>query len=207
MVWTLMKELGRKSIHLFSIVIIAIFLYVKLISSQQVAMFVLVLIFAAVLFFEFLRLDTKIKPPIIAKLWTLKRKKESAALGGDTFYVLGIIIPLAAFDIVIAITAILMLVFGDTAAALIGKNLGKHKIYKKKTWEGLFAGLFANLLVGFVCIKILRWMFLPSPPLWIPIIAMAVTASLTELFVDKIDDNLAVPVMAGVIGQILFYLV
>ena len=135
-------------------------------------------------------------------------------MGSEIFQIAGIMITLAAYDLRIATAAILMIIFSDPAAALVGKTFGKHKLYKKKTYEGTTAGLITNLIIGFIVIRAnfisLTWFIFPTPfgeAMWIPIIGMAIIATVTELFVDKIDDNLAVPIMTGLVGQILLYVI
>jgi len=209
------QELGRKGFHLSSLILLFAFLYLNHYVSRQFAMFILVLVFTLVLIFEFLRLDIKVKPPLLHRIWKeFKRKKEAHFIGGEVFQIAGIIITLAAFDIRVATAAILMVIFGDPAAALVGKSWGKRKLYKKKTWEGTGAEFITNTIIGLLCIQATfeagRWYLLTpalSQAMWIPIIGMAIAATLTELFVDKIDDNLAVPIVAGVIGQTLLYLI
>jgi len=209
------KELGRKGFHLSSLVLLIVYLYVSYYYSQQTAMFILVLVLTVALISEFLRLDMKIKPPLLWRLWkSYKRRKETYFIGGEIFQLTGIIITLAAFDIRVATAAILMLVFGDFAAALVGKSWGKHRLYKKKTWEGTTAELITNLVIGILCIQATfaggKWVLLSpslSQVMWIPVLGMAITATITELFVDKIDDNLAIPIIAGVVGQVLLYLI
>jgi len=134
-------------------------------------------------------------------------------MGGEVFQIAGIIVTLAAFDIRIAVAAILMLTFGDPAAALIGIRYGKHHLYKNKTWEGTFAFFITSLVIGLFCIQSSlepgTWYILSpaiNQAMWLPIFGMALAAAITELFVNKIDDNLAVPLVAGIVGQLLLLL-
>ena len=94
----------------------------------------------------------------------------------------------------IALAAMLMTIFGDMAAALIGIFFGKKNIHSKttKTWEGFFAELIVNILVVILLID----NFAIG-------LAMALTAAFVETFFDHVDDNLAVPVSAGFVGQII----
>jgi len=74
-------------------------------------------------------------------------------------------------------------VFADSAAALIGIKYGKHKLYRKKTWEGSIA----CLIVSIICINLFF-------PLHIAIIA-GILATLVELL--PLDDNLWVPLFTA----------
>ena len=81
---------------------------------------------------------------------------------------------------------------GDTAAALVGMQIGRIRIWEK-TLEGTLAGLAVCLLVG--------WFF--KDVSWGVSVGGAVTAMLVELLPIEIDDNIRVPVAAGLIMVIL----
>ena len=115
------------------------------------------------------------------------RTEEKRSWGSHTYYALGAFICILLFpkDIVICATA--TLVVGDSIAAIIGKMIGKHKIYKSKTLEGSMA-CFLSCLV-------LCWVLVSAP---LAVIGAA-TATLTELFTIKINDNLSIPVVTGAV--------
>jgi len=106
---------------------------------------------------------------------------------------------LAVFDFDIALTAILMTVFGDMAAALIGKKFGKVWITKKKALEGILAELIVDLLIALVVLGFSSQNFLI-------ILVMAITATIVESLVEKLDDNLIIPIFSGFNGQVVRYL-
>lgn len=87
----------------------------------------------------------------------------------------------------IAVAAITFIIIGDTAAALIGRPWGRHKLIGKKSVEGSAACLVSLILISFVIPG------LPTPAG----IAGAVAATLAEAFSWKIDDNLTVPLISG----------
>ena len=70
------------------------------------------------------------------------------------------IIVFAAFDYPIALVAMLLTVFGDLAAALIGIKFGSLYLYKDKTMEGSLAGLGMNLLIGFILLPVYPVIFI-----------------------------------------------
>jgi dolichol kinase len=84
----------------------------------------------------------------------------------------------------IALAALSTQVYGDAAAALIGKPFGRHKIYPKKSVEGTAA----CLVVAFICLQF----FLP---LHIALVG-AIVATIIEVL--PFDDNLWVPIGTGV---------
>ena len=106
------------------------------------------------------------------------------------------IICFAAFDYAIALLALLYTVFGDLAAALIGRRFGRTRIVRSKTVEGFLGGFVVCLLVG----------YLVMPGEWQIFIPMALVASAVELWTGKLDDNLTVPLASGFAGQMLVYM-
>ena len=85
-----------------------------------------------------------------------------------------------------------MMIFGDTASAIIGK-FGNHKLkHLNCSWEGILSEFLVDIAVGFI--------FLNSIPI---ILIMALTATFIEVVLKAVDDNLAIPVVAGFAGQSL----
>jgi dolichol kinase len=211
MKWEVKKEIVRKIPHMLSILLLVLYVFVGQ-FSHRFALFLFTLILVIILLIEFFRLDGKKKSKFFQYFSRFRRPKEKDHVGGEVFYMLGAIIALAVFDFRVAITAIAMTIFGDIAAALIGKPFGKHKIFGgKKSWEGTLAGFAVNFLIGCLFLRdtignALWFMYGVHPfgqPLWPVIIVMAVTASLIEVVVEKMDDNLMVPVFSGFAGQIV----
>jgi dolichol kinase len=91
-----------------------------------------------------------------------------------------------------------MTTIGDASAAIFGKRFGRTWIPKLKdrAVEGCMAEFVVDLLIGFV--------FLHS---WPVILVMAGTATIVETVVNKIDDNLLIPLFSGFNAQILTYII
>ena len=140
---------------------------------------------------DFFRIIERRKIPIFHIFW---RKEEERTLGGQVYYILGMIIALAIFDFEIALAIILMTVLGDMAAAIFGIAFGKHwiKQVKDTAWEGVIAEVIVTLIIGYLIIGN-----------WIIVIPMALVATFVETIFPHVDDNLAIPVFAGFVGQIL----
>ena len=119
---------------------------------------------------------------------------------------------LAVFDIRIAMAVILMTTFGDMAAALIGQRFGKHwlKHLKDRAWEGILAEFFVDILIG---VGVFFWGFwnnfslFYNWQLWIIVFVMAVSATIVETIIYKMDDNLVIPLFAGFNGQITLMII
>lgn len=184
-------EAKRKLIHVLGIsYVLGYWVFLKL-FSHTIAMLILLFVFITFIGIEYFRINEHRKIPIIHVLW---REKEENSLGGQVYYILGIIIALAIFDFRIAIAVILMTIFGDMAAAIFGIAFGKHWIKKlpNTAWEGVIAEFVVDLAIGYFIIGS-----------WIVIIPMALMATFVETAFPHVDDNLAIPVFAGFIGQTL----
>ncbi|MBS3166762.1 CTP--2,3-di-O-geranylgeranyl-sn-glycero-1-phosphate cytidyltransferase [Candidatus Woesearchaeota archaeon] len=208
MAWNYKKEVGRKAIHLFSLLFIFIYIIGAWLFGHRASLIILGVILTILIEMEYLRIEAKYKIPLLSKLWKYKRAKEKHRLGGEVFFLIGVIICLALLDFRIAVAAILMTTFGDLAAALIGR-LGRIKILSFKTLEGILAELIIDLFIGFLFVRELingqvGWLSgnFTSAPIWPVIIVMAFTATIVETLVFKIDDNLLIPLFSGINGQI-----
>ena len=83
----------------------------------------------------------------------------------------------------IILAALSVQVFADSAAAIIGIQFGKHKLYQKKSYEGSSA----CLIVAIICISFFY-------PIYIAIIAGFIATAVEVL---PLDDNLWVPLATG----------
>ena len=88
----------------------------------------------------------------------------------------------------LAVAVMLYLIVGDGLAGFVGKSWGRHALLFGKSWEGTLAGLAANLAVGLLVFRD------PAPAL-----LGAGVASLVELLPLPLDDNLAIPLLSGLV--------
>jgi dolichol kinase len=187
----LIFELKRKSIHILASIYILIYWISFSWFGHQIAMLILLSTLILFIVIDFFRIREHRKIPIIHLLW---RKTENNCLGGQVYFMLGVIIAFGLFEFKIAVAAILMTTIGDMAAAIFGVAFGKHKISKnsKKSWEGTSAEFVVDLIIAFLILQ--------NP---LVAIAMALTATVVETTFSHIDDNLAIPVFSGFIAQCL----
>ena len=189
--FSLKRELQRKAVHVTSVLIVIFYYFLP----KEAILLLLTLFLILFLVVEFIRLDLRLKLPFFHKLY---RDKEVDRLSGGAFFLMGAIIAISVFYKEIAIAAILMTTIGDASAAIFGKRFGKTWIPKLKdrAVEGCTAEFVVDLLIGFV--------FLNS---WLVILVMAGTATIVETVVNKIDDNLLIPLFSGFNAQILTYII
>lgn len=183
----------EKSVHLVSIFIVLIYEF----FGKETILWVLMLFLVTVLFLEYFRLEKGLKIPFFYMMY---REHEADRLGGHIYFALGAIAVISLFNKEIAYAAVLMTTFGDMAAAMIGKFYGKRRIFREvfkndKSLEGSASEFIIDLLVGFI---------ITGNP--IVSLAMAFIATLTETAVNRIDDNLMIPIFSGFFGQITLLL-
>ena len=184
-------EIKRKVFHLTSLLYILIFYLMNKYYNKQIALLSIIFIFIFFVSLEFFRIIQKRKIPLFHLLF---RSKEEGKLAGNIYFTLGAIIAFAVFDFRIAVAVLLMTTLGDMAAALFGIQFGKHwiKSIPHTAWEGIIAEFAVDVIIGFLILS--NW--------WI-ILAMALTATFVETVFTHADDNLAIPIFAGFVGQVL----
>jgi uncharacterized protein (TIGR00297 family) len=125
---------------------------------------------------------------------------------GVIFYPLSVLILVLVFrsrlDIVAAAWAVMA--FGDGAATLAGTRIGGPRLpwNTDKTWSGLLGFMIASS-IGAVMLSV--WVApaieppVPSTFTWWAPVAASVVAAFVETIPVKLDDNLSVPVAAGLV--------
>ncbi len=218
------KEIGRKVIHIFALGYLAVYFVFSVSLGHRAGLLALTGMLVVLILLEYVRLQLKINIPLLGFFYNFRRRSEKNTLGGELYFLLGVLVSLSAFDTGIAVTAVLMAVFGDLTAALVGGKFGRRRpriFGGKKSLEGAAAGLLVNFFVGFLFLRgtgegSLWWHALVQGPvglesslghtLWPVVAAMALTATAVELTISKIDDNLTIPVISGFAGQMVLLL-
>ncbi len=195
------NELARKAIHLASIMIPIIYFHI----TKELALMLLVPMFLG--FFAVDLAKMFLKP--VAELYykhfgAMLRPHEldttQRNFNGATYVTLAAVLVVWLFPKMIAIAAFAILILADTAAALVGRKIGKIKI-GAKTLEGSIAFFLLALLVVFVTPKL-------NPAVGL---AIAISATIAELYPIKlgnwsVDDNLSIPLVGATAGLICYIL-
>ena len=193
MSFDMFQEILRKSLH-FALGFVIIFVGLS-INDEQTKRLAMVIAFGFLIFFmllEYFRIEFNVKIPVYDMFI---RKKEKDRFNGLVHGLLAFVIIFTFYRYEIALAALAMAVFSDAFAALVGRHLKGPKLFKKKTIIGSTAALIANLIIGIIFLSNI-----------IMIVVMALVATLVELYVDKIDDNLVVPIFTGLAGQLIYLL-
>ncbi len=123
----------------------------------------------------------------------IMRTEEKKGLGAQTYFAAGSLVCILLYSKDIAVASIAVLVIGDSVAAIVGKAIGKHRIYRKKTLEGTLACLLASFGI---CILLLpATIALPG----------ALGGATTELF-SRFNDNFSIPVITGAVMTVAHYI-
>jgi dolichol kinase len=121
-------------------------------------------------------------------LGTVLREEERDTLMGSTYFLFSSTLVILFFPKPIAIVSLLILILSDTAAALVGKGVGRIRIFGK-TLEGSLAFFVSSLIIV--------WVYPGLGRFWGSVAALG--ATLIELLPIRLDDNLTIPLVAGAI--------
>lgn len=184
------QELQRKGIHLIGLIVPIVYSF----TEQRTIIVIVGILTLIALLIEllkwlspsFLKLFVRIFSPM------LRPQERKGGITGATYYLIGSFVCVFVFDKTLAIVCICFLILGDLFAAIIGKQWGRTKLVSQKSLEG-------SLACFVVCALIALLMKIH------PIIALtgAAVATLIELFPLGLDDNVAMPLISGVVMHLM----
>ncbi|MFH1143081.1 MAG: phosphatidate cytidylyltransferase [Candidatus Eisenbacteria bacterium] len=177
------QELGRKAFHLSALAIPVGYYFM----AEPLGRLILAILTGLAFVVEVLRLnDPRIRSFFYILFGRLVREHERYNLLGATYLLLSSLICVYAFAKPVAVAALSFLIVGDTLAALVGRAIGRVRIFGK-TLEGSLACLASCLVIGWII-----------PELnWGVTVVGAVMATLIELLPIPLDDNLRIPLASG----------
>ena len=123
----------------------------------------------------------------------LIRKEETSRLTGAGYSLAGALIAFLVFPRDVAILALSFLAVGDAMATIVGKRIGKTKLLGKKTLEGDLACFVSCIAVGFI------GYFAGLDISWLAILLGALGATIAEAVPLPVNDNLILPLFAGLV--------
>jgi len=179
-------EIRRQLFHLILGIVIVVLYSIEILTIN-----VLFIIFFVGLITSLISL--KYNVPIIC--WFLKnfeREKDFQENPGKgtLMYITGVLVTLLLFKENIALAAIMILAVGDSVAHIVGKYFGRYQFKNAKHLEGTLAGIFFASVAASMFVK---------PTLAFLGSSAAMILEVIELKMGKIiiDDNLVIPVVAG----------
>ncbi|MBD3273698.1 MAG: hypothetical protein GF372_00205 [Candidatus Marinimicrobia bacterium] len=181
---TYRQELGRKAIHLGS----AVFPISYWFLPKDLFLPVMIVLTTITITVDYFRHKVDwLNRAFDAVFGKVLRENEDETLTGGSSVMLSQILIVALFPKPVAIAALLTLSIGDSAAALVGKAIGKNKLFQDKTFEGGLAFFVGSSIVASL---------VPGIPVYAAIVASLV-AAIVEVYVNILDDNLLIPLASG----------
>ncbi len=139
--------------------------------------------------FRFLNKQTNVL--LTEKTTAIFRKGEEKRFSSMTIFLISTFLILLFFEMEIAITSLMFLVFGDMFAKVFGLAYGRRKLFEK-TLEGSLANIGAVIIFGYMLFFIL------DIPL-ILLISGGIAAVLIEVLPIGINDNFTIPIISGAV--------
>ena len=194
-------EVMRKAIHLSSLAIPIVYFFV----DRNVALAILLPLTLVLTVSDLLRLYHEPTGRVYERylgflLRNHERNDRGRRLTGATYVLLSATICVLVFPKVIVVTAFAILIVSDSAAALIGRRFGRHRLFAK-SYEGTAAFFVSASAVVLLAPKIL---YVPAE------YAIGFLAALLGAIVEAsplpLDDNLTIPLAIGAIMWICYVL-
>jgi len=183
---TYSQELGRKAIHIIS----SVFPIAYLFLSKEIILSIVIPAAVLTVIIDYGRRHFEWMHTLFHFFFGYVMREDeniNKTLTGGSYVMIAEVVAIIIFPKPIAIAALLTLSIGDSAAALVGRAIGTHRIYLEKTWEGTIAfWVVSTVIVALI----------PGIPVWAAMISSA-AAALVELFLNKIDDNIFIPLASG----------
>ncbi len=194
-------EVMRKAIHLCSLLIPVIYYFI----TKSLALSILVPMLLAAGIADVLRLYHEPTGRLYDRyLGFLLRRHErfdsGRRLNGATYVLFSAVLCMVIFPKLIFLTAFTILIVSDTAAALVGRRIGRHP-FLGKSLEGSLAFFVSALVVVLVAPKV-RYL----PPEYLIGLASAALGAVVEASPLPLDDNLSIPLAIGAAMWLLYSL-
>ena len=181
------REISRKAIHIFNIIIPIFHIYIFKNKIDMIIFLSAMVIFC--FFIEIFRIQNSFISKFFERylFFMMRSFEKQGNLTGSTWVFVGALITIILVPQPFSLLALFFLAFGDTLAALVGMKFPFIKI-GNKTLSGslacfivcIFVALIVNLEINSEIVLI-----------------GAFTATIAELISIKINDNISIPVLSG----------
>ena len=186
----LKNELIRKAIHQSALVIPVTYLF----TSKSFVLKLLIPFTVLVITCDAARIyNNRLKRLFYKIFGNVVRLHEHGHLSGTTYFLSATSIVIFVFPKHYVVFSLFVLIVSDTAAALIGKKYGRHRIFNK-TLEGSAAFFVSALFIGLIYNEI-------------PVIqafAGAAAGTIIEALPVSMDDNFSIPLGMCTLLYLLF---
>ena len=182
------NELLRKATHMGALIIPGSYHYFQLERGSMLSFIIPAALLMVLVDISRLRQGwfwRRIASRIIAPI--VRGHEMAGDFTGATYILITVCLTVALYDRSIAVVALAFIIVGDSLAAIIGRRWGRHKWFRTKSIEGSLGCLGGCLIVAFL-----------APDISLPVAVFgAFVASLVEALPWKIDDNVTVPILSG----------
>ena len=181
------REISRKAIHIFNILIPLFHIYIFKNKIDMIVFLSAMVIFC--FFIEIFRFQNSFISKIFIRYlsFMMRNFEKQGSLTGSTWVFVGALITIILVPQPFSLLSLFFLAFGDTLAALVGMKFPFIKI-GNKTLSGSLACFIMCLFVGIIVD------FEISSEI---ILIGALSATIAELISIKINDNILIPVLSG----------
>lgn len=125
----------------------------------------------------------------------LRPKEQEGGMTASTVVIASAALTILVFRREIAVASLVFLSLGDSSAALVGRHFGVTRLFGGRTLEGSLAALVACLGASWLLLHLspgFGWVLTPGG-----LLAGSLVAVFSELVDMPLDDNLRIPVFAG----------
>lgn len=193
---SLLAEFRRKSVHLFALVIPIGYIIVP----DGLARLILACCAFVAILLDLLKYYDKGFRRLFFKIFgSMLRSKEIRRFTASSYILAAGLICAFAYSKWVMVMSMVFIILGDIAGAIFGKRFGRHKTVGKKTLEGSMA-FFIAAYFGAIIFKLV----VLHEAAWSAIFMGALTATVLEALPLGIDDNLSVPVLTGLLLQLMY---
>ncbi len=191
------EEILRKAVHTASVIIPVAAVFVDrgdMVLLLCAASLLLLLV-------DLLRARNKVFQSFFMALFgrMLRPKEQEGGMTASTVVLASAALTIMVFRTEIAVAALVFLSLGDSSAALVGRHFGVTPLFGGRTLEGSLAALVACLGASWPLLALAgrqNWALTP----W-GLLAGSIAAVLAELVDIPLDDNLRIPIIAGLVME------
>jgi dolichol kinase len=183
------SELVRKIIHVCSFILPLGYYFLEIPRSTALAILVpaaLLMLLIDIARLRRWRIWRYPRPLIEPLLRNLEKRGDD--FSGAAYILIAMCLTVALFSREVVLISMAFIAFGDPASSLVGRFLGRHR-FGNRSLEGSLAFLIVSVAVAALA---------PGLPILVKMTGV-VTATVTEALSFKIDDNISVPVVSGLI--------
>jgi dolichol kinase len=197
-------EIRRKIMHIWPIIIPIVYRYIP----KETALLIMLPICAFYVFCDIFRHFHKGFKEFFDRIITSRflREHEKHGLIGSSYFIFGALLAIILFPKPVTIASLYILIISDAVAAIVGTSWGRTRIFGK-TVEGSIAFFVSGIIIVLLAMqdKPLWGHSAMQDYFWWGVLAVF-GATLVELLPTGLDDNFTIPLVAGGIMAIGFWI-